>query len=78
MTKTYTVRAMPDEAYRNTPLRAIRYQQLRCPECGSIGDRVVLVGQAQWEAPQKETASEWIARKGNPQAKLAGFAFKRR
>ncbi len=46
VTRTYTVRAMPGEAYRDSPLRAIRYQQLRCPECGSMGDRIVLVGEA--------------------------------
>lgn len=60
VTKTYTVRAMPDEAYRNTPLRAIRYQQLRCPECGSIGDRVVLVGEANWEEKAPDTGAETV------------------
>lgn len=52
--KTYTVRAMPDEAYRKIPLRVIRYQQLRCTVCGSTGDRVVLEGQTQWDGTEQD------------------------
>ena len=46
--KTDTVPAMPGDNWRGLVLHKVRYQSVRCPQCGLTGNRHTFISHIDW------------------------------